>query len=323
MGNDSIDFSLSNIWHKWQRFKIGKFKSKELQIFEFNLENELYSLHKDLNSGFYLHGSYRSFTVTDNKRREISVASVRDRVVHRIVYDYLTTVYDPDFDFDVWSCRKNKGLLGAILRSQKLMLNYSKEWVWRSDIKKFFNSVDHDILYQIITRKIRDIRTLNIIKIIIESYHYGEKNSNIGIPIGNLTSQIFANIYLNDFDKFIRQSIKPLAFLRYGDDFLVFASTINDSQNFQAKTESYLENNLRLALHQNNNYILKTKQGLKYLGMEIFANGRRLNKRNKNQIIRKMNVHNYPSYWGIIQKHGKIKDKKIFDWRVLELISRS
>lgn len=117
MGNESIDLSLKNIWRSWFAFRKGKRTSNELHDFQYHLEKNLYGLFKDLNQGTYRHGGYRQFTVCDNKRREISVANIRDRVVHRLLYDFLEKIYDKTFIYDAWSCRKNKGLLGAINRT--------------------------------------------------------------------------------------------------------------------------------------------------------------------------------------------------------------
>ncbi len=116
IGKESIDLSLKNIWHSWFKFKKGKHAGTELYTFQYYLEKNLYELFKDLNNETYQHGSYKKFIVCDNKRREISVANIRDRVVHRLIYDYLVEIYDKTFIYDAWSCRKGKGLLGAIER---------------------------------------------------------------------------------------------------------------------------------------------------------------------------------------------------------------
>jgi retron-type reverse transcriptase len=118
MGNESIDLSLKNIWKSWFEFRKGKRSDLKMHDFQYHLEKNLYELFQDLNNGHYRHGGYRKFIVCDNKRREISVASVRDRVVHRLIYDYLEKIYDKTFIYDDWSCRKGKGLLGAIERVQ-------------------------------------------------------------------------------------------------------------------------------------------------------------------------------------------------------------
>ncbi|KKQ71490.1 MAG: RNA-directed DNA polymerase [Candidatus Peregrinibacteria bacterium GW2011_GWC2_39_14] len=116
MGNVSIDLSLKNIWQSWFDFRKGKRATKELHIFQYYLEKNLFELFQNLNNGLYRHGKYEKFIVCDNKRREISVAEIRDRVVHRLIYNYLEEIYDKTFIYDAWSCRKGKGLLGAIER---------------------------------------------------------------------------------------------------------------------------------------------------------------------------------------------------------------
>ncbi len=114
----------------------------------------LSSLHADIANGRYRHGGYRSFIVSDNKKREISVASVRDRVVHRLLYEYLVPIYDQTFIFDVWSYRKEKGLLGAIERTEHFFSRYPRSFVWRADVRKFFDNVDHRILLGLLRKKV-------------------------------------------------------------------------------------------------------------------------------------------------------------------------
>lgn len=125
MGNVSIDLSLKNIWRSWFEFRKGKRATYELDTFQYYLEKNLFELFENLNDGTYRHGGYRMFTVCDNKKREISVASIRDRVVHRLIYDFLEKIYDKTFIFDAWSCRKEKGLLGAIERANGFLKRFS------------------------------------------------------------------------------------------------------------------------------------------------------------------------------------------------------
>ncbi|MFH2018483.1 MAG: hypothetical protein ABII98_00665, partial [bacterium] len=132
MGNVSIDLSLNNIWESWFRFRRGKNKTNEIENFQYYLEENLWRLHNDLNESRYIHGQYRHFIINDSKRRDIAVATIRDRVVHRLLYDYLVKVYDKTFIFDAWSCRKNKGLIGAIDRTEKFFRKYPKSFVWRA-----------------------------------------------------------------------------------------------------------------------------------------------------------------------------------------------
>ena len=182
MGNESIDLGLKNIYSSWFAYRKGKKPSQDLDHFQYNLDEELHKLHRELNNGTYKHGNYRKFTVTDNKKREISVASIRDRVVHRLLYDYLVEIFDRTFVFDAWSCRKGKGLIGGIERAQCFIKKYSDGFIWRADIQKFFDSVDQNILYKILERKISDKKALYLLRHIIDSF---EIKSGIGMPIGN------------------------------------------------------------------------------------------------------------------------------------------
>ncbi len=171
IGSDSIDVGLKNIWGSWFAFRKGKRRTAQLEYFEYQLEKNLHELFEDLNEGTYCHGGYKKFIVRDNKQREISVASIRDRIVHRLVYDYLTPIYDKTFIYDAWSCRKNKGLLGAIERTQFFLRHFSRSFVWKGDVKKFFDNVDHAILFEILSRKITDKKALGFISKIIQGFN--------------------------------------------------------------------------------------------------------------------------------------------------------
>lgn len=172
MGNVSIDIdlSLSNIWQSWFEFRHGKRKTKELEDFQYYLEDNLWRLCLDLNENKYNHNPYQHFIIQEGKRRDIMVASVRDRMVHRLVYGYLVSIYDKTFIYDAWSCRKNKGLTGAIERTQKFFKKYPKSFVWRGDVTKFFDNVKPDVLFSILSRRIKDEKAMGLIKIIIGSY---------------------------------------------------------------------------------------------------------------------------------------------------------
>lgn len=167
MGNEVIDLSLYNLYECWRLFRQGKIASREIIEFEYFLEENLRRLETDLSGGNYRHGNYRQFEVTDNKRRKINVAGVRDRVVHRLIYEYLKRIYDKTFVYDAWSCRDGKGLIGAVKRAQEFLRRKPGSFVWRSDIRKFFDSVDKEILLDLIKRRVGGIRAITIIKNII------------------------------------------------------------------------------------------------------------------------------------------------------------
>ena len=314
IGKEVINLGLDNIYRSWFEYRKGKNPNIDLDNFQYNLEHELFSLWKDLQNGTHKHGGYREFTVCENKKREISVASVRDRVVHRLGYDYLTEIYDKTFIYDAWSCRKNKGLIGAIERTQVFMKQYSDGFIWRADISKFFDSVDHNVLLEILKLRITNEKTIGLLTEIITSFYTKERK---GIPIGNLTSQIFSNIYLNEFDRYIKHTMKCNAYVRYGDDFVIFNKNKEKLAHVREKGTHFLMNKLKLTMHPKNDFIIRTKQGLKFLGVQLFSKGRRLSKRNSSRITRKLNLKNIDSYSGIIRKHSNEKAIKKFQWSVL------
>jgi len=170
MGKVSINLSLTKIWQSWYLFRRSKKIAPELDKFQYYLEKNLFNLCLELKNGKWSHGRYREYVVYDNKKRKISVALIRDRIVHRLIYEFLVNIYDKAFDYDVWSCRKGKGLWGAINRTQKLANKYIGSFVWRADIKKFFDNVDHDTLKNVLKRKITCCKTLEILGKIIDSY---------------------------------------------------------------------------------------------------------------------------------------------------------
>ncbi|OGD32024.1 hypothetical protein A3C91_01545 [Candidatus Azambacteria bacterium RIFCSPHIGHO2_02_FULL_52_12] len=325
MGSVSIDLSLANIWQSWQKFRRGKRKSKELEHFQYYVEENLRTLHDELNGGIYRHGGYRKFIVHDNKRREVAVASIRDRVVHRLAYEYLVLVYDKMFIYDAWSCRKKKGLVDAIERTQSFLGRFPCCFVWRSDIKKFFDHVDHEVLTDILRFRVADPQALYLLTEIIRSHSVitGKIGSarKKGIPIGNLTSQIFANIYLHEFDRFMKHDIKPLAYARYGDDFVVLSDTTNLLFRIKEEATAFLKERLRLEINAKHDRIVKARQGLKFLGMEIFPKGRRLNKRNWQRVTSRLQLTNISSYSGLVEKHSTKKRMKEFDWIALEKLN--
>lgn len=313
----SIDLSLRNIWRSWFAFRKGKKPTSELNYFQYYLEKNLYNLFIDLNSGRYHHGGYRKFIVCDNKRREISVADIRDRVAHRLIYDYLNKIYDKTFVYDAWSCRVGKGLMGAVERIHLFLKHCPNGYVWKCDIKKFFDSIDHKILIKILSSKIKDEKTLILLEKIIESFQYSP-GSRRGMPIGNLTSQIFANIYMNEFDRFIKYQLKPKAYLRYGDDFILIHRDMGKLKSHRDEAVEFLNNILKLRINFKNDKIIKISDGLKFLGAIISPLGKMLNRRNFRRISRKLNIRNISSYSGLVRKNGNTKQKEQFYWMVCE-----
>jgi len=318
----SINLSLKNIWQSWFKFKKGKKYTLRLHEFQYNLEENLRKMFVDLNFDHYQHGGYKKFIVKDNKKREISVCEIRDRVLHRLIYEYLCEVYDKTFVFDAWSCRKGKGLQGAIKRTQKFMWTHKNGYVWKSDIKKFFDNVNKKKLKETLSRRIKDEKTFKLLCVIIDSFH-SDSCANKGIPIGNLTSQIFSNIYLNELDRFVKYKIKPKAYLRYGDDFILMESNLENLTSMKQRVELFIKNVLDMEINRKSEAVIKAKHGLKFLGVIIYPKSRTLNKRNENKILKNLNPKNTPSYHGTVSQNGSRKFQKKFSWQILKLIQET
>lgn len=304
--------SLENIWRTWFIFRKGKNPTPELHEFQYHLEMNLMKIFRDLKNQTYHHGAYRKFIVSDNKRREISVAGVRDRLIHRLIYDHLVALVDKTFIFDAWSCRAEKGLLGAIKRAQSFLKSYSGGFVWRGDVQKFFESVHHETLLKILSLKVKNAATLHLLKEIINSFS-AQENGEAGIPIGNLTSQIFANIYLNELDRFVKHDVKPQAYLRYGDDFLLVESSERKLKSQRDAAVRFLENTLKLKMNAKNDRILKAKEGVRFLGVVLWPKGHILNKRCLGRVFNRLERKNISSYGSLLKEHARSRHVKFFN----------
>ncbi|MDP3710282.1 MAG: reverse transcriptase/maturase family protein [bacterium] len=295
----------------WREFKKGKRKRLDVQEFEFNLGNNLFQLHHELRTKTYQHGFYTPFYVTDPKLRHIHRATVRDRLVHHAVFRVLYHVFDKNFIFDSYSCRIDKGTHRAVNRLEtfcgKLSYNNTRNiFVLKCDIRKFFDSVDHQTLIKLISSKIKDGNAVWLIEKIIKSF-------NKGLPLGNVTSQLFANIYLNELDQFIKHGLKERYYIRYCDDFIILGYTVGHLMETVNKINNFLADNLKLTPHPDKIIIRKYCQGIDFLGYVVMPTHRVLRTRTKKRLLRRANNINIVSYLGVL-KHckGYLISKKIF-----------
>lgn len=263
-------------------------------------------LQQDLLHGRYKHGAYDHFIVNESKRRDIAVANVRDRVVHRLLYDYLVVMCDARFDYDVWSCRLGKGNVAALERTRELLQRYASAYVWRGDVHKFFDSINHGTLKQLLKRYELGEHASALLDEVIDSYCLAK---GTGIPIGNLTSQILANIYLHEFDYFVRHSLKPLAYIRYGDDFLLISATPEEAFSFQSQGKAFLEDELLLTLHARNNVVIPVRKGVRYLGITTYATSETLSLKAFEDVKSKISRRNYTSYLTYVKRYGNQKQR--------------
>lgn len=266
--------------------------------FNFELEKELVTLQRELKNRNYRHGGYDDFRILDPKPRLISAAPYRDRVVHHALCNVIDPLFDVTFIHDSYACRQGKGTHAAVDRYTEF--SRKNAWVLKCDIQKYFHAVDHDILFGLIQRKIKCRDTLWLIRTIIDSrndeslIHYFPGDDMFtpyerkrGIPIGNLTSQFFANIYLNGFDHFIKQTLKCRHYIRYVDDFVVFHPEKAFLHHVKAEMTNYL-NTLRLRLHPKKCQLHRVSDGVPFLGYRIFPTHRLLNARNSLTMRRRM-----------------------------------
>lgn len=278
--------SLENLFLAWDEFKKGKRKKKDVQEFEYNLEDNIFKLHEELKTKFYRHSNYTSFNICDPKPRKIHKACVRDRVLHHAVFRILYPIFDKPFIFDSYSCRNEKGTHRAVNRLRKFagkvgMNNTKTCYVLKCDVKKFFNSIDQDILISLIKKKVEEDNSVWLIEGIIKSF-------SKGLPLGNITSQLFANIYLDELDQFIKHNLKIKYYIRYCDDFVILNNNKKYLENIILQTGDFLENKLKLFLHPNKIIIQKYHQGTDFLGYVSFPYFRTLRTKTKNRMIKKL-----------------------------------
>jgi len=258
--------SLENLFDAWGEFKKGKRLRKDVQVFERYLEDNLFLLHEQLKEKTYKHGDYTAFNIYDPKFRHIHKAEVRDRIVHHAVVSVIEPFFDKTFIFDSYSCRKNRGAHKAVKRLfgfiRKVSKNYREDcFCLKLDIKKFFESVNHNKLTSLITKKIQDRDLLLLVKNILKSF-----SREKGIPIGNLTSQLFANVYLDHLDQFLKHELKIKYYIRYADDFVILSANQEHLKQLIPRIAAFLKTNLALSLHKNKIVLRKYIQGIDFLG---------------------------------------------------------
>ena len=264
------------------------------------MEDNLFQIHQELKTKIYRHSNYTSFYIQDPKLRHIHKACVKDRVIHHAIFRILYPIFDKSFIFDSYSCRLNKGTHKAVDRLEvccrKLSRNNTRNiFALKCDIKKFFDSIDQEILLKLIQRKIRDENVFWLIKIIIKSFISNplpispfKRGRDIGLPLGNVTSQLFANIYLNELDQFIKHRLKIKYYLRYCDDFIILGLDENYLAKLIKPINQFLNQALKLTLHPDKVEIRKYRQGLDFLGYVVLPHYRVLRTKTKRRIFRKI-----------------------------------
>ena len=272
----------------WQEFIKGKRKRKDVQEFQLHLIDNILSLHLELKNKAYNHGSYLAFNISDPKPRNIHKASVQDRLLHHAIYRILYPYFDKKFIFDSYSCRLNKGTHRALNRfnefSGKVSRNHTRIcYVLKCDVRKFFASIDHDLMNRILSRYIKNKNIGTLLAHIIESFQF---SLGKGLPLGNLTSQLLVNIYMHEFDLFIKQELKVKYYIRYADDFVILSDDNKYLEEILPKITKFLEEKLKLTLHEDKLRMHTYNNGVDFLGWVHFPYHRVIRTSTKNKIIR-------------------------------------
>jgi retron-type reverse transcriptase len=291
--------SFEALLHAAEQARKGKRFRPAVASFHFDQERALWKLHDELTTKTYRPGAYRSFFISEPKPRQISAAPYRDRVVHHALVNVLEPIFERSFISDSYACRKGKGTHAAVRRCQQFAR--CNRYVLKADIQKFFPSVDHEILKALVARKIKDRNVLWLVGQIIDGSNPQEEVQNYfpgddlftpgerrrGIPIGNQTSQFFANVYLDPLDHFAKDRLGITGYVRYVDDFLVFSDDKHHLANVRERIRDFLVT-LRLRLHLTKNVISPVKNGIRFLGYRVFPMHRLLPKENVRRFRRRV-----------------------------------
>ena len=270
----------TNLILAWRKARKGKTKRDYVKKFEENLDYNLKVLYNELKSQTYKPKPLKTFILRDPKTRRISKSAFRDRIVHHALCNIIESLFDKTFIYDSCANRKGKGTLFALNRfnvfQRKVTHNLSKEaFCLKADIKHYFQEVDREILLSIIKRKIKCQRTICLIKLILDNF-----NDIKGMPLGNLTSQFFANVYLNELDQFAKHKLKTKYYIRYVDDFVILHNSKLQLKIWRVYISDFLKSKLKLELHPDKSKIVNISKGVDFVGFRIFYYFKLLRKRN-------------------------------------------
>ena len=312
--------SKKNLVLAWKKARKRKTKKDYVIEFEEILPFNLRKIHKELSLQTYSPKPLKNFVLRDPKTRKISKADFRDRVVHHAICNVIEPVFDKTFIYDNSANRKNKGNLFAIKRFYFFMRKVSrngkingwfnnnqiKGYCLKADIKHYFEEIDHEILLNILQKKIKCEKTIWLIKQILKNKVEIERERDAhssltkGMPLGNLTSQFFANLYLNELDQFVKYKLKTKYYIRYVDDFVILHKSREQLESWKKEIENFLKEKLKLGLHPDKSRIISLSKGVDFLGFRNFYYYKLLRKRNVSSMKRKVSLF----------KQGKISKEK-------------
>lgn len=273
-----------NLYFAFYKAAKTKHASSEVKEYTRKLDYNIMNLQEQLLTGTVPLGNYHYFKIYDPKERTICAASFHERVMHHAVMNICHPVFEKHLIHDTYATRPGKGTYAALEKAKKAVKNYG--WVAKLDIRKYFDSISHDVLKYKLRRMFKDDLLLHLFDKIIESY---STEPGRGIPIGNLTSQYFANYYLSSADHFVKEQLQIQVYVRYMDDMLLFD---NDKEFLKYKVKSfcnYVESEMMLAFKPL--FLDRTSKGLPFLGYKLLPEVVKLNTASKQRFKRKMKVY--------------------------------
>lgn len=286
-----------------ERASKGKKQKKEIILFEMDLETNIIKIINCIKKHQYQTGKYCEFKVYEPKERIIKSLPYQDRIVHQwYIKEFIKPYFYPRFIKDTYACLDDRGTHKAVIQLQKYMRKmnhkYGRYFVLKCDIKKFFYSIDKTVLLEILKKKITDKKLLEFTKILLDD---GER---IGIPIGNYTSQYFANIYLNELDYYVKNHLKINYYIRYMDDFILLVSSKEQAKKLKEEIINFITSNLHLELNKKSKYFPNTL-GIDFCGYRIYETHILLRKRFKKKL--KKNI----LLWNQLKKKNKLNQKRM------------
>jgi len=289
--------SLKNLILAWKKARKGKTKKYYVKEFEENLAYNLKILYNELKTQTYKPKPLETFILRDPKTRKISKSDFRDRIVHHTLVRIIEPIFDKTFIYDNCANRRSKGNLFALKQFEKFQRkatnNLSKEaFCLKADIKHYFQEVDREVLLNILKRKIADEKVIWLIKNILYNNSLSGKFLSKSMPLGNLTSQFFANVYLNEFDFFVKQKLKIKYYIRYVDDFVILHNSKSQLEVWKIQIDKFLKEKLKLELHPEKSKIINLSRGIDFVGFRNFYYYKLLRKRNIKNMKRKIELFN-------------------------------
>lgn len=273
--------SFPALFHASRMARRRKKSRSDVAEFEFQLESELWRLHEELRTRTYRPGEYHSFRIYEPKERLVSAAPYRDRVVHHALVGVLEEIFEPGFIHHSYACRKGRGSHAAMRTAQRFARRFP--YVLKADVRQFFPSIDHQILVQLLQRRIADPHVLWLVRQILDGRGIPESDPvwfpgdslltplerPRGLPIGNQTSQFFANVYLNPLDHFVCHLPAVCGYVRYADDLLVFGRDKESLHVVHQQIRRFLQT-LRLRLHPGKSQVFPVRCGIPFVGFRVF-----------------------------------------------------